>query len=81
MLEINNNEFEDLDEPDEETIKALEIIGKLTEAAVKALKNKPDDTIIRFTCPICGKTAITQRSSYNGHIHATCEHCNIAFME
>ena len=34
-----------------------------------------------FTCPLCGGKAYWSRSSYNNHLHAKCNGCDMVIME
>lgn len=36
---------------------------------------------ITFECPICNGEVTASRSSYNGHLHATCSKCGINCMQ
>lgn len=81
MYEIESNEFDNIEPPDEETLKFLERAGKLNDAAIEALKGQSDDTIVKFTCPLCNGTANARRASCNGHKHIRCESCKTVIME
>ena len=34
-----------------------------------------------FTCPLCGKKARAIRNSYNSHLWAKCENCNMQVIQ
>lgn len=34
-----------------------------------------------FTCPICGCKAIAIKNTYNGHLRAKCEGCNMLIIQ
>lgn len=34
-----------------------------------------------FTCPICNGKAHATKSTYNQHVHAYCEGCDMRFMQ
>lgn len=76
-----SEEFEDLEELTEEELKALQKSYELSNAAYEALENAPFDTEITFRCPLCGGAAHAGKSSYNGHKHASCDQCKIAFRQ
>lgn len=50
-------------------------------SAHEALSDKPWGERVEFTCPVCGGKAVAVRSTYNGHIHASCSKCGSGVME
>lgn len=76
-----SDEFDEIEELTEEEMQKWQKFSEFKNAAFNALENAPFDTEITFQCPLCGDTAHAGKSSYNGHKHASCPHCDIAFRE
>ena len=56
--------------------KYLKFMKAATHACVE-IREK----VFAFKCPICGKEAHASRSTYNGHMHASCDSCGLRLME
>ena len=76
-----SDEFDEIEELTEEEMQKWQKFSKFNNAAYKALENASFDTEITFQCPLCDGVAYAGKSSYNGHKHASCSQCNIAFRE
>lgn len=78
---MESDEFDEIEELTEDEIQQLQKFSKFKDAASKALENAQFDVEIKFQCPLCCGVAHAGKSSYNGHKHASCPQCNIAFRE
>lgn len=59
--------------------KEINDFFKFVKEASNACKEKGKQ--YEFTCPLCGKKANVTRNSYNGHLWAKCENCNMQVIQ
>lgn len=52
---------------------------KFSKAAADVCETR--GTTYIFTCPLCEGEAQASKSSYNGHLHASCSKCGMRFMQ
>ena len=58
----------------------MDIIDEIV-AFLKARQEAEEQGKQEFTCPLCGATARWGRSSYNNHLHCSCQGCGFRMME
>lgn len=65
----------------EKEMEAFRRCMKLRKKAHEILENGPFNTRVEFTCPLCGGKAFAAKAACNGHVHCSCDTCNINIME
>ena len=59
--------------------KEIDDFLKFVKTASNACKEKGKQ--YEFTCPLCGKKANAIRDSYNGHLWAKCDNCDMQVIQ